>query len=168
MSQRRVHGQKQNVEIDTVSLATVLDAYVRNNQRGRALQLLVSMLSTQAQSNNQNVYNIIMKFGPFDFAVGILACLISEGLPVSASAKSTLTNLARDPLSQQFVDYLNDAQWDARSILLSDAIMITLPDLHPSLVDCMKLLMREIKLGAEATEKRLAMLQAQVALVSES
>lgn len=161
--------QKQNVEIDSNSAATILDAYVRSNQRGRALQLLVNMLTKdQSQLNNQNVYNIIMKFGPFDFSVGILACLLSEGLPVSSSAKSTLTNLARDPLAVQFVDELNECQWEAKAILRSDAIMVTQPDQHPSLVDCMRLLMREIKLGSDVIEKRTAMLQKQADAAAES
>lgn len=159
--------QTQNIEMDAISAATILDAYVRSNQRGRALQLLVGMLTKdQTQLNNQNMYNIIMKFGPFDFAIGILGCLLSEGLPVSPSAKSTLSNLARDPLSLQFVEELNDCRWDARSILLCDAIMVTQPDQHPSLVDCMRLLMREIKLSPDVIEKRTSMLQQQVVQAS--
>eukprot|EP00758_Cryptobia_borreli_P018466 Tbor_TRINITY_DN690_c0_g1::TRINITY_DN690_c0_g1_i1::g.1557::m.1557 len=153
---------KHSIKPDMGTASNLIDNYVRSGQRAKAQQQLVTILT--CQSGNVHMFNTLMKLGPFDFAVGVLGFLLSEGLHVAPSARTTITNLSRDPIAQSFVQELEKCDWESDRILSNKTIIS--PDRtetsHPSLQDCMRLVMREIKLDDKLIEVQNKKLQIKI------
>lgn len=155
----------RGVELDNHS-ATLIDSYVKAGQRAKATHTFRNLLEHNECS--VTVYNTIMRLGPFDFAMGCLACLLGEGLQPSAHTRSTMHNLARDSISLDILGELQECEWASERILTRESLVAPPRGTYPSLMDCMRLLFREIKLDPAMVERRTSMFNEQLAAARAS
>lgn len=151
----------RGIQMDIHNYAALLDSYVKAGQRGRAMQMFKAVI--EREDCGVAIYNTMMKLGPFDWALGCLACMLAEGLQPTGHTKSTIQYLARDDTSAELVDELHRCRWSKEDILRSDALVNPPRGTTPSLQDCMRLLLREIKTDDAGLAKRTAMLQREIA-----
>jgi hypothetical protein len=152
--------QARGVDLDLHNYTSLLDSYVRANARGKAQSCLKHLIARR--EGCIAVYNTAMKLGPFDWALGCLGCLLSEGLQPSHHTRSTMQSLVRDDISEEIVAALLECDWDRQRILSCEKIVSPQKGTTPSIVDCMRFMLREIKADDELIKLRSEMLQAEI------
>ena len=134
----------RGMQVDIHNFAALLDSYVKSGSRVKAQHCFKSLL--ERKDCGVAVYNTVMKLGPFDWAYGCLACLLSDGLQPTVHTRSTMQGLARDPVSSEIVDELLACGWQRESILRSRALVSPAKGTIPSILECLRFLLREIKM----------------------
>lgn len=159
----------QDIVPDSNVAPTIVDWYLRSGNRARAEQVLVRLIE---MGSAFQMYQQMMRFGPFDFALGLLACMIAEEQPLTDVVRDSLRSLSRDPLTQQVVDELEACQWSVDAILTSPVMMdmesTTDEHVHPSIMECMRLMMREINLPEAQRELMSKKLTARIVQAQQS
>jgi len=159
----------QEIVPDSNVTPTIVDWYLRSGNRARAEQVLVRLIE---MNNAFQMFQQMMRFGPFDFALGLLACMVAEDQPLTDVVRDALRSLSRDPLTQQVVDDLEACQWNVDAILTSPVMMdmqsSTEDHVHPSIMECMRLMMREINLPDIQREIMTQKLTARITLAQQS
>lgn len=150
----------RGMQVDIHNFAALLDSYVKSGSRMKAQQCFKSLL--ERKECGVAVYNTVMKLGPFDWAYGCLACLLSDGLQPSFHTRSTMQGLARDPVSSEIVDELVACGWLRESILLSPTLVSPAKGTIPSILECLRFLLREVKMSTEEIAIRTEMLTSEI------
>lgn len=152
----------RGMQLDVANYSALLDGYVKSNSRGKAQNCFKALLSRG--DCNMAVYNSVMSLGPFDFAFGCLAAMLSDGLSPNAQSRETLVSMAKDDISNSLIDELAACSWNKDKILCNTTLTNPPKGTTPSLHDCMRLLMREMKLSDEDIKKRSELLTAEIDL----
>jgi pentatricopeptide repeat protein len=150
----------RGMQVDIHNFAALLDSYVKSGSRIKAQQCFKSLL--ERKDCGVAVYNTVMKLGPFDWAYGCLACMLSDGLQPSAHTRSTMQGLARDPVSNEIVDELVACGWLRESILSSRALVSPAKGTIPSIQECLRFLLREVKMSDSEIAIRTDMLVTEI------
>lgn len=156
----------RGMQLDTANYVSLLEGYVKSSNRSRAQSCFKALLARNDTS--AHTYNCIMGLGPFDWAFGCLAAMLSDGFEPSNQAKETLVSLAKDEISNSIIDELAAAGWRKRGILTSTQLVAPPRGTTPSLQDCMRLMMREMKMSDEEMKRRSELLTAEVDLAKRT
>lgn len=156
----------RGMQLDTANYVSLLEGYVKSSNRSRAQSCFKALLVRGDAS--AHVYNCIMSLGPFDWAFGCLAAMLSDGFEPSNQAKETLVSLAKDEISNSIIDEIAAAGWRKRAILTSVQLVAPPRGTTPSLQDCMRLMMREMKVSDEDMKRRSELLTAEVDLAKRT
>jgi hypothetical protein len=156
----------RGMQLDTANYVSLLEGYVKSSNRSRAQSCFKALLARGDTS--AHVYNCIMSLGPFDWALGCLAAMLSDGFEPSNQAKETLVSLAKDDISNSIIDEIAAAGWRKRGILTSSQLVSPPRGTTPSLQDCMRLMMREMKMSDEDMKRRSELLTAEVDLAKRT
>ena len=73
-----------------------------------------------------------------------------------------MQSLVRDDISEEIVAALLECDWDRQRILSCEKIVSPQKGTTPSIVDCMRFMLREIKADDELIKLRSEMLQAEI------
>lgn len=150
----------RGMQLDTANYVSLLEGYVKSSNRSRAQTCFKALLVRGDTS--AHVYNCIMGIGPFDWAFGCLGAMLSDGLEPTTQTKETLVSLAKDDISNSIIDAIASSGWRKRGILTSAPLMNPPRGTTPSLQDCMRLMMREMKMSDEDMKHRSELLTAEV------
>jgi hypothetical protein len=150
----------RGMQLDTANYVSLLEGYAKSANRQRAQSCFKALLIRGDAS--AHVYNCVMSLGPFDWAFGCLAAMLSDGLEPTNQTKETLVSLARDDISNGIIDDIAAAGWRKRGILTSPQLVSPPRGTTPSLQDCMRLMMREMKMSDEEMKRRSELLTAEV------
>ena len=144
----------RGMQLDNHNYCALLDAYVRSGNRVKVQGLFRQLI--EKGGCGITLYNTVMKLGPFDWAVGCLACILAEGLQPTTHTRSTMQNLARDAVSQDIVAEMHRCQWNKENLLRSEMLTNPPRGTTPSLLECMRFMMRELKLESHIIDLRTA------------
>eukprot|EP00331_Platyophrya_macrostoma_P024277 CAMPEP_0176450828 /NCGR_PEP_ID=MMETSP0127-20121128/27407_1 /TAXON_ID=938130 /ORGANISM="Platyophrya macrostoma, Strain WH" /LENGTH=570 /DNA_ID=CAMNT_0017838635 /DNA_START=1 /DNA_END=1713 /DNA_ORIENTATION=+ len=158
--------QGRGMQLDSATYISLLEGYVKSNSRNRAQNCFKSLLARGECT--VHVYNITMSLGPFDFAFGCLAAMLSDGFEPDAQTKEALLAQTKDDVSNIIVDAIDSFGWSRMAMLTNPTLVAPPKGSTPSLHDCMRLMMREMKMSDEDIKQRTEMLTAELDLAKRS
>ena len=144
----------RGVAVDNHNYCALMDAYVRANNKGKVNGLLRNLL--EKGPCGVTFYNTCMKAGSFDWAMGCLACMLSEGQTPTTHTRSTMQGLAKDQTSQELVSEMHHCQWNRVQLLKSSMLVSPPRGTTPSLLETMRFMMREVGVDSHIIDLRTA------------
>jgi hypothetical protein len=88
--------------------------------------------------------------------------MLSDGIEPNTQTKEILIALAKDDIANSIIDSIAAGGWTREAILTNSVLTSPAKGTTPSLQDCMRLMMREMKMSDEDIKRRCEMLSAEV------
>lgn len=135
--------KKRGLKMESHNHAVVVEALIGAG-RQKSQKYFAELLAS-SEEIDIGIFNNMIKLGPLDWGLGILACIVACGAQPSHKTRNAIQALHKDATGQEIVDNLNRCGWDRVNILKNAQLVSPPKGSTPSMLECMKLMMRELR-----------------------